>query len=105
AGAAEHSLRCARPCNCWRPRVVSLDDDVDRPEHWRESHSGEHAALPGRGGQARGDLDLAAQPRLGMARCRWAGALDEQARITDGRNARTPTQPIQTDPLPNTNLD
>ncbi len=35
-----------------------------------------------------------------MARCRWAGALDEQARITDGRNARTPTQPIQTDPLP-----
>jgi hypothetical protein len=65
--------------------VVSFYADVDRRKHRRDSHSGEHAALPGRGRQTRGDLAHVTEAGLGMARRRWPGALDEQARIGDRR--------------------
>ncbi len=63
-------------------RFTLMWTDPSTRETRTRAGMGGYAALPGRGRQARGDLALAAQPGLGMARRRWAGALDEQARIT-----------------------
>jgi hypothetical protein len=62
-----------------RYRLKSTDGDS---QPGRATPPGGRAALPGRRRQSRGNLGLAAQAGLGMARRRWAEPLDEQARIT-----------------------